>query len=81
MSFFKPEVRVTLGKVPYLPDDVLGYILYEAEAGEFPEEVIDAAQEEEGRRECAPEMYPGQYPPDDTPSLQDRGLFPGSYAT
>lgn len=75
------DVTVTLSKLPYLSDDVLGYILYEAEEGEFPPEVIEAAREEEGKRECAREMYPGQYPPDDTPSLQDRGLYPGSYAT
>lgn len=74
MSFFNPEVQVTVSKIPGLPTEVLDYILYEAEPGEFPEEVIEAAQEEEGKREDS--GYPQH---DDTPSLQDRGLYPGSY--
>lgn len=75
MSFFNPEVQVTLGKIPRLSDDVLSYIVYEAEEGEFPEEVIEAAEGELDLREHERE----QFPHDDTPSLQDRGLYPGSY--
>lgn len=76
MSFFNgKEYKVTLGTIPRLPDDVLEYVAYEAADGEFAEEIADAAQDELGKRE----HYREQFPQDDTPSLQDRGIFLGSY--